>query len=226
MLALRKRWTVPGAYIGSASWGPERDAIYCSHTLIQMDHLGDPLFVHANAVKKLPENVPFSNTSKAYQIWGFQKRAALKSTEPLDCDHLANVDRLGNGIKRAEQPESRRRAALEFGIRSWFRSTQEYLSCVCVPLPPFHIHGATDAQTQIAFRDQRWDDPLSEDEKLVFKYMDWMGPPAKDAINFENPMIDELWDNVPRLRDFEAEFWKAGGKTVSPVPSSPHIVVR
>jgi alpha 1,2-mannosyltransferase len=33
MLALRKRWAVPGAFVGSASWGPERTAGYCSHTM-------------------------------------------------------------------------------------------------------------------------------------------------------------------------------------------------
>lgn len=65
MLALRKRWTVPGAFIGSASWGPERQAIYCSHTLVQNDHLGEPLFIHANAVKKV--------------------RAMLLTFPPLDC---------------------------------------------------------------------------------------------------------------------------------------------
>lgn len=44
--------------------------------------------------------------------------------------------------------------------------------------------------------------------------MDWMGPSAHENVKYENPMVEELWEDVPRLKDFEKEFWKAGGKTV------------
>lgn len=58
-LALRKRWAVPGRSISSASWtsetelGEEHQGQFCGHTMVHSDEQGEPLFVHANLLKRI-----------------------------------------------------------------------------------------------------------------------------------------------------------------------------
>ena len=142
-------------------------------------------------LKKLPWTIPLSNSSDETRIWGITRRLDLLTpNDDLDCDHLANADRLGNGITKPPSPEARRRVALEWGSRSWFRSTREYMSCV----------------------DQRWDDPRTENDKLIQSYVDSMGPPGPDDIVWKNPMKEVLWESDDRLKGFENAFWDVGGK--------------
>lgn len=58
-LALRKRWAVPGRGIASASWlsdmelGEKKQGEFCGHTMMQSDDRGEPMFVHANLLKRI-----------------------------------------------------------------------------------------------------------------------------------------------------------------------------
>lgn len=54
MLALRKRWALPGRYVGVGGLPngvPTGD--FCGHTMEQYDHEGKPLFVHYNLMKQV-----------------------------------------------------------------------------------------------------------------------------------------------------------------------------
>jgi len=192
MLALRKRWAIPGQFVGAASWPKERPADFCAHTMLQHDHLGKPLFVHANMLKKLPWTLPFSRTDRKTGVWGVTRKMDLSTPEDdLDCDHLANSDLLGNAIKSPPSHAARRRVALERGIRSWFRGTREYTSCL----------------------DQRWDDPRSEDDLLIDRYINYMGAQKEIEVPIKSPMMVAEWKDDERLAGFEERFWDSGGRT-------------
>lgn len=59
MLALRKRWAIPGRPVSPASWsdtgllGAANEGKFCGHTMIQSDAEGEPAFVHANLLKRI-----------------------------------------------------------------------------------------------------------------------------------------------------------------------------
>ena len=54
-LALRKRWALPGRYVGAAGL-PSGTASgdFCSHTMQQFDNAGRPAFVHYSALSLFP----------------------------------------------------------------------------------------------------------------------------------------------------------------------------
>lgn len=60
LLALRKRWAVPGRHLGAASWRHDGDLTskrWCGHTMMQYDHNGVVAFVHANLIKHIAGSV-------------------------------------------------------------------------------------------------------------------------------------------------------------------------
>ena len=191
ILAERKTVRLLLAYHVSPCLRPSEPEL-TSNNRLQHDHLGKPLFVHANMLKKLPWTLPFKSDDPKKGVWGVTKRANLSTPEDdLDCDHLANPDLQGNAIKQPPSQAARRRVALEKGIRTWFRSTREYSSCL----------------------DQRWDDPRTQDDKLIDKYVYQMGPLAADRMKWKSPMVEDLWSEDERLKGFEAAFWDSGGRT-------------
>lgn len=137
MLALRKRWAVPGRWVGAAAF-PSGTASgeFCSHTMLQHDSWGEPLFVHYNLLKQIPSGI-----GRGFS-WGRTKQMPLFNTFPatpatarlgepeekpedddrpglgdVDCDMLADADEYG--VARAPAKEMiMRRAARERGIKA------------------------------------------------------------------------------------------------------------
>lgn len=56
-LALRKRWAVPGRYVSVGALPSNTMTGFCGTTMLQHDHLGKPLFVHANLLKQIPSGI-------------------------------------------------------------------------------------------------------------------------------------------------------------------------
>ncbi|GAA6037587.1 hypothetical protein JCM8097_006128 [Rhodosporidiobolus ruineniae] len=238
-LALRKRWAVPGRYVSVGALPRNTMSGFCGHTMLQNDHLGKPLFVHANLLKQIPSGV-----GKGF-AWGRHRQvrtppsslslaglppttssAALEEEDPLadddiDCDMLADVGNDGNA-RSAARPEGeearnrvRRRAVMEKGIRAGFHGG--WVSALCI--------------------DTRYDDPRSEEDRLTAQYS-----VAAASPNPDNKPLDELarevdiswtaapdgwearwgdqgevlevvqWTDDPRLRGFEEAFFQEGGK--------------
>ena len=137
MLALRKRWGVPGRWVGAAAL-PSGTASgeFCSHTMLQHDSWGEPLFVHYNLLKHIPSGV-----GRGYS-WGRTKQlplfntwpatpatarlgepavkvedAALRGLGDVDCDMLADADEYGVARSAAKEMIMRR-AVRERGVKA------------------------------------------------------------------------------------------------------------
>ncbi|WVR04521.1 hypothetical protein IAU60_001525 [Kwoniella sp. DSM 27419] len=151
LLALRKRWAVPGRWVGAAAL-PSGTASgeFCAHTMLQHDSWGEPLFVHYNLLKQIPSGV-----GRGYS-WGRTKQLPLFNTWPatpatarlgepeskpadddapglgdIDCDMLADADE--NGKARAAAKEMiMRRAARERGVKVRYHGG--WISALCIDL--------------------------------------------------------------------------------------------
>lgn len=133
LLALRKRWAVPGRWVAPAGF-PRRTVSgdFCGHTMLQHDAYGEPMFVHYNLLKQIPSGV-----GKGFS-WGRSKQFPMFNEFPaspatarlggstmddgrsglgdVDCDMLADADE--QGFARAQAPEEvMRRAARERGVK-------------------------------------------------------------------------------------------------------------
>jgi alpha 1,2-mannosyltransferase len=133
MLALRKRWGVPGRWVSPAGF-PRRtmSGDFCGHTMLQHDAYGEPMFIHYNLLKQIPSGV-----RKGFS-WGRMKRFPMFDDYPaspatarlggrsvddgmggggdVDCDMLADADE--EGVGRSKAPEVvMRRAARERGVK-------------------------------------------------------------------------------------------------------------
>ena len=138
MLALRKRWAVPGRWVGAAAlpWGTA-SGDFCAHTMLQHDSWGEPLFVHYNLLKHIPSGV-----GRGYS-WGKTKQLPMFDDWPgtpatsrlslpegkglveqkgsielgdVDCDMLADADEYGRARSAAGEAVMRR-AVRERGVK-------------------------------------------------------------------------------------------------------------
>jgi hypothetical protein len=138
MLALRKRWGVPGRWVGAAAL-PHGTASgeFCSHTMLQHDAWGQPLFVHYNLLKQIPSGVgrgfswgrtkqmPLFNVSPPPESQGIDgdrrdvtaNEHGMSGIGDVDCDMLADADDMGVARSPA-RIEVRRRAARERGLKA------------------------------------------------------------------------------------------------------------
>ncbi|ORY81239.1 mannosyltransferase putative-domain-containing protein [Leucosporidium creatinivorum] len=216
LLALRKRWAVPGRYVGVGALPRNTMSGFCGHTMLQHDHLGRPLFVHANLLKQIPSGV-----GKGF-AWGKTRSVHLSPPgltlppgNPLDhaeiledydtdCDQLANAGNDGRAISEAP-PAIRRRAVLEKGLRPFFHGG--WVSALCI--------------------DVKWVDPRTEEE-LTWARIAAAGADFEGDLNevdvsytvsgdgveikFENPLEVLEWKDDPRLRYFEDAFFEEGGR--------------
>ncbi|OXB37179.1 hypothetical protein LQV05_003825 [Cryptococcus neoformans] len=151
LLALRKRWAVPGRWVGAAAL-PSGTASgdFCAHTMLQHDSWGEPLFVHYNLLKQIPSGV-----GRGYS-WGRTKQLPLFNTWPatpstarlgeperrpddgdkrglgdVDCDMLADAGE--DGRARGEAKEMvMRRAARERGVKVKYHGG--VVSALCIDL--------------------------------------------------------------------------------------------
>ncbi|GAA5904617.1 hypothetical protein JCM6882_004922 [Rhodosporidiobolus microsporus] len=235
-LALRKRWGVPGRYVSVGALPKNTMSGFCGHTMLQNDHLGKPLFVHANLLKQIPSGVgkgfawgrhrqlrtPPSSLSlqgvDAVTSFGLEEDDPM-TDDDVDCDMLANVGNDGIAIGRVPQgPEGwriRRRAVMEKGMRAHFHGG--WVSALCI--------------------DYDYSDPRSDEDKRTAKLS-----VAAVTPNPDNQSLEELangvdicytaapdgweskwcdgrdvtevvaWKDDPRLRDFEEAFFEEGGK--------------
>ncbi|GJJ14446.1 hypothetical protein Clacol_008710 [Clathrus columnatus] len=192
MLALRKRWALPGRYVGGG--GLPRATLsgdFCAHTMQQYDHLGRPLFIHYNLLKQIPSGVYLGFT------WGRTKQVAaypygngitsnytsfppsghvpypdpiVRDATDVEADMLANADDDGWTIYPGTE-EVRRRAALERGIRPFFHGGGNTAFCI----------------------DIRWEDPkLSQrpDEEKIQNPLglDWNKSPLEVRLHIFDPL--------------------------------------
>ncbi|KAK1926445.1 mannosyltransferase putative-domain-containing protein [Papiliotrema laurentii] len=151
MLALRKRWGSPGRWVGAAAL-PSGTASgeFCSHTMLQHDSWGEPLFVHYNLLKQIPSGV-----GRGYS-WGRTKQLPLFNLFPaspatarlgepeekpvddhlrglgdVDCDMLADADEYGNARSPAKEMIMRR-AVRERGVKAKYHGG--WISALCIDL--------------------------------------------------------------------------------------------
>ena len=136
MLALRKRWGVPGRWVGAAALpAGTASGDFCAHTMLQHDSWGEPLFVHYNLLKQIPSGVgrgfSWGRTKQLpmFNLWPASPSSARlgePETKPVDndkpglgdvdCDMLADADEYG--VARSPAKEMiMRRAARERGVK-------------------------------------------------------------------------------------------------------------
>ncbi|GAA5821126.1 hypothetical protein JCM11251_001976 [Rhodosporidiobolus azoricus] len=235
-LALRKRWGVPGRYVSVGALPRNTQSGFCGHTMLQNDHLGKPLFVHANLLKQIPSGIgkgfawgrhrQVRTPSSSLSLQGIDTTTSLArededpmTDDDVECDMLANAGNDGIALKQVEDgPKGwrvRRRAVMEKGMRAGFHGG--WISALCI--------------------DYHYDDPRSEDDKRTAKLS-----VAAVSPNPDNKSLEELaqdvdicytaapdgweskwceekevtevvaWKDDPRLRDFEEAFFEEGGK--------------
>ncbi|KAF8517044.1 mannosyltransferase putative-domain-containing protein [Hysterangium stoloniferum] len=206
MLALRKRWALPGRYVGGG--GLPRGTLsgdFCAHTMQQYDHAGRPMFIHYNLLKQIPSGVYLGFT------WGRTKQVAaypsfpslppmdwnatgrvpyypdpvLRGGDDVEADMLANADDNGWTIYPGDE-EVRRRAALERGIRPFFHGGGNTAFCI----------------------DMRWEDPRVPD--APGEQGRWREPMMLGIDWTKSPLEIADWKNDDRLRDFEPVMYKLG----------------
>ena len=110
LLMLRKRWAVPGRHVASASWSSDDEIRqqkgFCGHSMIQHDHEGQPLFVHANLLKRiLGQFHPDGGT------WARTHQLALPAFPPPGAS--------GPGSELAAKPQVENDVAFDTRIGMW-----------------------------------------------------------------------------------------------------------
>ncbi|KAK4705368.1 hypothetical protein P7C70_g837, partial [Phenoliferia sp. Uapishka_3] len=208
-----KRWGVPGKYVTVGALPSNSMSGFCGHTMLQADHIGRPLFVHANLLKQIPSGVGKGFAwGKSRAMRSFSNTLKHEADEPkdeelddydVDCDMLANADHSGNAIAPAP-PAVRKRAALEKGLVPFFHGG--WISALCI--------------------DMRWDDPRTDDEIEAAKTAVSGKPTSADddtvdvsftssedglEILWKDPLQVLEWKDDVRLKDFEEVFFAEGG---------------
>ncbi|BGO95592.1 hypothetical protein NBRC10512_006759 [Rhodotorula toruloides] len=237
-LALRKRWGVPGRYVSVGALPRDTVSGFCGHSMLQNDHLGKPLFVHANLLKQISSGVgkgfawgrhrqlrtpPSSLSLQGLPLTPSHK---LELEDPLtdddiDCDMIADVGYDGFPARGRERVEGhpqevriRRRAVWEKGIRAGFKGGGMFALCI----------------------DIRFDDPRSDDETWSAKLsvassspnpsrlplealaanvdVSYTAAPDGFELKFWQDEVLEVvhWADVLRLKGFEEAFFEVGGK--------------
>ncbi|KAK6903885.1 hypothetical protein I203_107395 [Kwoniella mangroviensis CBS 8507] len=234
LLALRKRWAVPGRWVGAAAL-PSGTASgdFCSHTMLQHDSWGEPLFVHYNLLKQIPSGV-----GRGFS-WGRTKQLPLFNTWPatpstarldepsrkpaddnkpglgdVDCDMLADAQE--DGSARAPAKEMiMRRAARERGVKVKYHGG--WISALCIDLeyidPRPEDRKEADAERKAILEAQNPssdDTPKSEgseEEEFVGTiYPDWE----------QSPIEVVQWRDDVNLVDFERKIYDLGFKPSGP----------
>ncbi|KAF8494303.1 mannosyltransferase putative-domain-containing protein [Gautieria morchelliformis] len=223
MLALRKRWALPGRYVGAGGFPRGTGSgEFCGNTMQQYDHIGRPAFIHYNLLKQIPSGVyrgfswgrtkqvvpypqppaavapPASESTSDTRPRRLQEAPypdiVTRDAHDVEADMLANADDDGWTIYPGSD-EVRRRAALERGIRPFFHGG--VYSALCIDLA--------------------WEDPAPKDnprskqtvregdrEKLV-------SAPNPLGINWDaSPLEVVNWGDDDRLARFEDRVYDLG----------------
>ncbi|MBW0500979.1 hypothetical protein O181_040694 [Austropuccinia psidii MF-1] len=198
MLALRKRWALPGRYLGAAGLSWNTLTGYCGHTMLQHDPIGRPLFVHMNLLKQIPSGVNRGETFKRTRTVNVQLIGNEKEIDyGVEADMLANADDQGQAIMDAPAPV-RRRAALERGLRPFLHGGGN--SAICVDIE--WQNPGLKSMTKIPEKN-------NQDEKLKKADDDL----RQNIIEWHDPTELVLWNNDNRLKSFEDYYYDMGGRT-------------
>jgi alpha 1,2-mannosyltransferase len=200
MLALRKRWALPGRYVGAGGFPRGTGSgEFCGNTMQQYDHIGRPAFIHYNLLKQIPSGVyrgfswgrtkqvvPYPQPPAAVATFASGSTSdtrprrlrdapypdiVTRSADDVEADMLANADDDGWTIYPGSE-EVRRRAALERGIRPFFHGG--VYSALCIDLA--------------------WEDPAPKDSPRL-KQMVKEGDVEK-LVSAPNP-LGINWDTSP-----------------------------
>ncbi|KAL7418723.1 hypothetical protein Q5752_006406 [Cryptotrichosporon argae] len=245
LLMLRKRWGVPGRWVGAAALpAGTASGSFCAHTMLQHDSWGEPLFVHYNLLKQIPSGV-----GRGFS-WGRTKQmplfnlfpaspATARLGEPLtppddgdrpglgdvDCDMLADADEYG--VARAPAQEMiMRRAVRERGIKVRYHGG--VVSALCIDLDyvdprPQDRRDADRARKEAADaaraeRDREWDERVArikEEGGEVPERPEELAEPVLPDWE-ASPLEIVQWGNDPHLQDFERKIYDFGFKPSGP----------
>lgn len=242
-LSLRKRYGVPGRWVGGGALPRDSATGFCCHTMMQSDAWGAPLFVHYNLLKQIPSGVGLGFT------WGQTKQMPLFDTFPatpatarlgeplerpndddrrglgdIDNDMLADADEYG--IARAPAKEMiMRRAARERGAKARYHGG--VVSALCID---FDYVDAREPARHDA--DERRH--TEEEQKMKQVMQGWEAAVAVAKENGEDeppkppppggpvqpdwrqsPFEIVNWDKYDNLRDFESIIYGLGFKAFS-----------
>ncbi|WWC59407.1 uncharacterized protein I303_101962 [Kwoniella dejecticola CBS 10117] len=241
MLALRKRWAVPGRWVGAAAL-PSGTASgdFCSHTMLQHDSWGEPLFVHYNLLKQIPSGVgrgfswgrtkqmPLFNTWPATPATARLNEPETKPSDDIlpglgdvDCDMLADAQE--DGTARAPAKEMiMRRAARERGIKVKYHGG--WISALCIDLdyidPRPEDRKEADAERKKIMEEQAALSPVPDEPASA---------PKEDADEEDKEFVGVIypdWEQSPievvqwrddeHLKDFESKIYDLGFKPSGP----------
>ncbi|KAK9894544.1 glycosyltransferase family 71 protein [Cystobasidium minutum MCA 4210] len=216
-LALRKRWAVPGRYVGAGALPGNTLSGFCGHTMMQHDHLGNPMFVHYNLLKQIPSGVGRGYT------WGRTRQTVLfnggrpeaeggEGSGDVEADMIANAAADGTAILPAPAGV-RYRAALERGLYTRFHGG--VTSALCVDIHYEDPRTSVEREKDLAYEKKH---PIFDDKKVKQEPKGHIthGKTKKGdeiAINWElDPLYVNWWKDEPRLANFEKAFYEEGGK--------------
>ncbi|WRT64911.1 uncharacterized protein IL334_001850 [Kwoniella shivajii] len=238
LLALRKRWAVPGRWVGAAAL-PRGTASgeFCAHTMLQHDSWGEPLFVHYNLLKQIPSGV-----GRGFS-WGRTKQLPLFNTWPatpatarldepehkpgddnkpglgdIDCDMLADAREDGTARKEAKEMVMRR-AARERGVKVKYHGG--WISALCIDLD--YIDPRPENRKEADYKRKA----IAEEAAKLAKPEDSNGG-TSDAQSEEefvgvvypdweqSPIEVVQWNDDEHLRDFERKIYDLGFKPSGP----------
>jgi len=217
-LALRKRWAVPGRYVGAAALAHNTPSGFCGHTMLQHDHLGYPIFVHANLLKQIPSGVGRGFT------WGRTRQTGLfnggdphieggEGSGDVEADMLANAASDGTAIIPAVSGV-RYRAALERGLYTRFHGGS--ISALCVDLHYEDPRTKAEKEADLKYA-KKHPEPLKDKEGKTHepgKVTHGMGVDGEPIeIHWDiSPVMVGWWRDEPRIANFEKNFYNEGGK--------------
>ncbi|KNF06571.1 hypothetical protein PSTG_00444 [Puccinia striiformis f. sp. tritici PST-78] len=153
MLALRKRWALPGRYLGAAGLSWNTLSGFCAHTMLQHDVLGRPLFIHMNLLKQIPSGITRGTTFKRTRHVNVKMIGNETEVDHgIEADMLANADETGKAILDAPAPV-RRRAALERGLQPFLHGGGN--TAICADIKWSSRNAALKATEAVP----KWKDP-------------------------------------------------------------------
>ncbi|KAK4688144.1 alpha 1,2-mannosyltransferase, partial [Tremellales sp. Uapishka_1] len=244
MLALRKRWGVPGRWVGAAAL-PSGTASgdFCAHTMLQHDSWGEPLFVHYNLLKQIPSGVgrgfswgrtkqlPLFNTFPADPSTarlGEPTEAPVDNDRPglgdIDCDMLADADE--HGVARSPAQEMvMRRAVRERGVKVKYHGG--WISALCIDLE--YIDPRSEER-----REEDKNERTAREEQAMLRKSVWEAEVARAAESGEaeppqpehvepvypdwekSPIEVVQWRDDQHLVNFESKIYDLGFKPSGP----------
>ena len=246
MLALRKRWGVPGRWVGAGAL-PSGTASgeFCAHTMMQHDSWGEPLFVHYNLMKQIPSGIgrgfSWGRTKQLplFNLWPATPATArlgepedkpvdddLPGLGDIDCDMLADADETGRARKPAKEMIMRR-AIREQGAKAKYHGG--WISALCIDLEYVDPRPAERQKADKALKEQdeaEWKSVMDkwQEDVVAAEAANLTIPSAPEKSEIrpvrpdwtETPFQIALWRDDPYLKTFESSIYDLGFKPSGP----------